>query len=271
MSRRRIRLCNDVVVVTGAASGIGRELTKRWVSLGARVAMLDIDRQGLDTLSQALPQGRTLAIPTDICDAIACEKAVEDVVAAWGRINILANNAGISHHSEFRNTKISVLRRVMEVNFFGTVNLTHAALPELLKSQGRIVVLSSVAGFAPLIGRTGYAASKHALHGFFDTLRAELRCDSVSVTLACPTFTKTAIDDNAMAGDGGSLRNGKKKVVGKLLRPEDVAEVIVDACEKRQDRVLISPLAKASYWLSRLVPPAYERAMRRSTTPAPVS
>lgn len=259
-------LVGDVAIVTGAASGIGRELTKQWVALGARVAMLDIDGEGLQELAELIPEGRCLSIETNICDAQACRAAVAQVTKAWGRIDILANNAGISHHSELRDTNLDVLRRVMEVNFFGAVHLTQAALPELARSQGRIVVLSSVAGFAPLIGRAGYAASKHALHGFFDTLRAELRDDGVSVTVACPTFTKTSIDDNAVSGDGSRLST-EKKVVGRLLRAEDVAASIIEACERRQDRVLISPLAKASYWLSRLVPPLYERAMRRSAGP----
>ncbi|MCP4447666.1 MAG: SDR family oxidoreductase [Myxococcales bacterium] len=264
MPRHATALNDDVIIVTGAASGIGRELTKEWVRIGGRVAMLDVNREGLDEVSSTLPAGRTLCITTDICDIGACQAAVETVTKTWGRIDVLANNAGISHHSDLRNADLGVLRRVMEVYFFGTVNLTHTALPELIKSQGRIVVLSSVAGFSPLIGRTGYAASKHALHGFFDTLRAELREQKVYFTLACPSFTKTAIDDNAMAGDGSSLCKDKK-VVGKLLRAEDVAAAVIASSERRQSQVLISPLAKASYWLSRLVPPAFERVMRRTT------
>lgn len=255
---------SPVVVVTGAASGIGRELVRQWGRAGARVALLDIDRAGMQELAlelgvESIP---TLVVECNVRELSACRQAVGEVVDRGGGIDVLVNNAGISHHSELRYTEVQVLRRVMEVNFFGAMQLTHAALPHLIRSRGRIVAVSSVAGFAPLVGRTGYAASKHALHGFFDTLRAELRSEGVTVTLACPSYTETSIDDNAISADGAEPL--AKKTTGKLLRAQDVARAIIAASEERKDRVLISPIAKASYWLSRLLPATYERAMRRS-------
>ena len=258
------RFEDQVCVVTGSASGIGREMTRKLMAARARVAMLDIDSDGMNALVQEFPERELAAIDCNICQIDACENSIAQVVKKWGRVDMLINNAGIAHRSEFRSTELSVIRSVMEVNFFGAVNCTHAALPHLLASNGRIGVLSSVAGFAPLLGRTGYCASKHALHGFFNTLRAELRDEGVSVTIACPSFVKTAIDANALGGDGPS-DNADKRVVGKLLEPEHVATIILDAMGKRREQVNISPIAKASYWLSRLLPPLYERAMRRST------
>ncbi len=252
-----------VVIITGAASGIGRELARHWASLGAKVALLDIDLAGVNQLASEIGSDQSIAIHCDICSIEDCQQAVHKTLKAWGRIDVLANNAGISHHSKVTETDLPVLRSVMEVNFFGTTQLTHCALPHLMKSKGRIVVLSSVAGFAPLLGRAGYAASKHALHGYFATLRAEMRSYQVAVTVVCPSYVETAIDRHALSGDGGPLRESKT-TVGKVLQADAVAKAIINACAARQDTLLLSPIAKLSYWISRLAPQTYERAMRRS-------
>ncbi len=254
-----------VVIITGAASGIGRELARNWARLGAKVALLDIDIAGVNRLASEIGSDRCIAIHCDICSLEECQQAVHTTLETWGRIDVLANNAGISHHSKVVETELRVLRSVMEVNFFGTTQLTHCALPHLIKSKGRIVVLSSVAGFAPLLGRAGYAASKHALHGFFATLRAELRKHEVAVTLVCPSYVETAIDRHALSGDGGPLQENKS-TIGKMMQPDAVAKAVINACAKRQDTLLLSPIAKVSYWLSRLAPQTYERAMRRSAS-----
>ncbi len=131
---------------------------------------------------------QALALNCDVTDAASCADAIRSAVERFGGVDVLVNNAGITHRSAFATTDPAVLRRVMEVNFFGAMNLTHHALPHLLRSRGAIVAISSVAGFAPLIARTGYAASKHALHGFFESLRSEVRSQGVDVTLVCPSF-----------------------------------------------------------------------------------
>jgi NADP-dependent 3-hydroxy acid dehydrogenase YdfG len=261
--RRSQAFSDKVVVITGAASGIGRELARNWAKLGAKVALLDIDIDGVNRLAGEIGQDRSIAIHCDICSLQECQQAVRTTLDAWGRIDVLANNAGISHHSKVTETDLPVLRNVMEVNFFGSAQLTHCALPHLIESKGRIVVLSSVAGFAPLLGRAGYVASKHALQGFFATLRAEMRPHKVAVTLVCPSYVETAIDRHALSGDGGPLRESKT-TVGKVLQADAVAKAIVNACAARRDTLLLSPIAKLSYWISRLAPQTYERAMRRS-------
>jgi len=138
----------------------------------------------------------------DVADDADCVRAVGDCIARYGRLDVLVANAGISHRSAFASTDAAVIRRVMEVNFFGAVNCTRAALPHLRSVRGAIVAVSSVAGYSPLVARTGYAASKHALHGFYDSLRAELAEDGVDVTLVCPSFVATGIGRNALGGDG---------------------------------------------------------------------
>ncbi len=259
--RNRDSLAGKVVVVTGAASGIGAALARQLAELGARVALLDRDLEGAETLARSCPPGRALAVACDVCDAAACTAAIDRVVDQWGGIDVLINNAGISHHSPFERTEVSVIRRVMDVNFYGAVHCTDAALPSILSRRGMIVCVSSVAGFAPLVGRTGYAASKHALHGFFDSLRAELAGRGVGVLIVCPSFTRTSIDASAISGTGARLGTGRQ-AVGRLADPDTVAAAILRATARRKKRLVLSPVAIASLWLSRLTPDLYARVMR---------
>ena len=256
------RLDGKVAVVTGGAGGIGRALADAFEAVGAQVALLDRDAEALAEAA-AERGGRPLVVRCDVTDPAECAAAIAAVEAELGGVDVLVNNAGISHRSPFTSTDPSVLRRVMEVNFFGAVHCTAAALPSLTARRGRIVAVSSVAGFAPLVGRTGYAASKHAMHGFFDSLRAELVGSGVSVTIACPYFTDTALRTHALDGKGQS-GSAPPPSLGKPLAPEDVAEEIVRGCIDRRRLVVSGRVGRASWWVSRLAPAAYEALMRRN-------
>jgi len=263
-------LRGKVVAITGAASGIGRALTLRFAVGGARVALLDIDADGLEAVAaEVRARGCEVEVlRCDVCDPISCEAAVAAVEERWGGVDVLINNAGITHRSKFVDTELEVIRRVMEVNFFGTVHCTRAALTSLIARRGTIVALSSVAGFAPLFGRCGYAASKHALHGFLDTLRSELRADGVEVMLVCPSYVATPLSDNALGGnaapDGSDGDRLPQSPVGKQQTPEQVADAIFGGVARARRRLLPSALSKASYWLWTLMPSAYERVMLAS-------
>jgi short-subunit dehydrogenase len=187
---------------------------------------------------------------------------VAAVVQRFGTIDVLINNAGISHRSGFASTDLDVIRRVMEVNFFGAVNCTKAALPHLVARRGLVVVVSSVAGYTPLVARTGYAASKHALHGFFDSLRTELAPQGVDVMVACPSFIATHIDRNALGGDGGPVRHAQV-TVGRPLTPEDAAGQVFAAAQRSQRLLLIGRTARAAWQLNRFAPRLYEFIMAR--------
>ncbi len=250
-----------VAVVTGAASGIGRATAGAFAAAGARVVLLDVDESGLGAAAREVGG---VSLVCDVRDPTACEERVAKVVEALGAIDVLVHCAGISHRSLFEETDLGVLRRILDVNFFGVANLTKAALPALIRSRGSIVAISSVAGFAPLLGRTAYAASKHALHGFLDTLRAEVASRGVHVLIVCPSYTRTPIDDRALAGDGRPGAGRGKTVVGRLLEPAEVAGAVLDGVTGRRRLVCPSAVSRASYWLSRLLPSVYERAMRRS-------
>ncbi|MFA5915319.1 MAG: SDR family oxidoreductase [Burkholderiales bacterium] len=252
------------VVITGAAAGLGRSLAQAFAAAGARVAALDRDAAGAEALAAELrQQGRqALGLACDVSDAAACERAMTAVIASFAGIDVLVNNAGISHRSAYRRTEPEVIRRVMEVNFFGSVHCTRAALDALIEARGLVIVISSVAGFAPLIARTGYAAAKHALHGFFDSLRSELADEGVGVLLVCPSFIATGIDRNALGGDGQPARHGQQ-IVGARARPEAIAADIVHAARSGRNLLLPGRMAKLAWWVSRLAPRYYARAMAR--------
>jgi len=255
---------DKTVVVTGAAGGLGRSLCLHFGAAGARIAALDREAEGLQILAYDLAaQGCEFHTQTcDVTDAAACAQAMQAVHARWGGIDILVNNAGIAHRSALVATRLEVIRRVMDVNFFGAVHCTHAALTDLRAARGLIITISSVAGFSPLIGRTGYAASKHALHGFFDSLRAELADDGVGVLLVCPSFIDTGIDRAALGGDGRPAGHSRL-TTGRQATPDEVAEAILQAAAHGKTLLLFSPTARLAWWLSRCWPTLYAALMRR--------
>jgi NAD(P)-dependent dehydrogenase (short-subunit alcohol dehydrogenase family) len=250
------------VLITGSAGGLGRALAMEFAAAGARIVALDRDAAGLESLCAELQSaGRDcLAQPCDVTDAAACEHAIAAGVERFGGLDVLVNNAGMSHRSAFERTDPAVIRRVMEVNFFGAVNCTRAALPALLAARGLVIAISSVAGYTPLIARTGYAASKHAMHGFFESLRTELAPRDVAVTMVCPSFIATHIDRNALGGDGGPVRHAQVKV-GRPLTAEEAAARIVAAVAQRPRMLFVGRTARQAWWLSRVAPGLYERIM----------
>ena len=255
------------VVITGAAGGLGAALVRAFRRVGAHVVALDRDVAALEALQReesrhpgeaALPW---LSAVCDVTDFDACEAAMTQTIARFDGIDVLVNNAGISHRSAFAQTRMAVLRRIMDVNFFGAVHCTRAAIDSLRARRGMIIAISSVAGFAPLIGRTGYAASKHALHGFFDSLRTEVESDGVSVLMVCPSFIDTGIDRAALGPDGRAAAQARK-ATGTPAQPAQVAAAILDAARAEQRLLLFGATSKAAWWLSRLWPARYAAMMK---------
>src|SRR3546814_735386 len=167
-----------LVVITGGCAGIGRALAVRMAQAGARLVIFDLHQDALDGLVQHLADHHNadaLGLCCDVSDAEAVQRAIALVVERYGGIDVLVNNAGITHRSPVANTSLAVFERVMAVNFYGALHCTQAALPSLVSRGGQIIVLSSLSQYSPVPNRAAYNASKHALHGLFETLRFELR------------------------------------------------------------------------------------------------
>lgn len=253
-----------VVLVSGGCSGIGRALVLRFAQAGAYPVILDLDQAALDSLVQHLREHlnvEALGLRCDIADAEAVQCAVAQAIERFGGIDVLVNNAGITHRSLFIETELAVFRRVMAVNFYGALHCTQAALPSLLARHGQIVVLSSLTGFAPLLYRSAYNASKHALHGLFDTLRMELDGTGVAITLACPGFTATDLRKNALVGDGSVIRQPALVLGAQVASPRDVAEAIYQGALRRRRLLVLSNVNWRARLLARFFPRLFEKLL----------
>ena len=254
-------LAGSSVVITGAAGGLGRALASRFAMAGGSLSLIDIDGDRLDAAAAEHPD--TTSIVCDITDTVSCADAISRVIERHGSIDVLINNAGMTHRSAFIDTDPAVIRTVMEVNYLGSVNITKAALPSLIEGSGAIGVISSVAGFAPVLGRTGYAGSKHALHGLFDTLRAELAPLGVDITIIAPTFISTGMQDRALGGDG-TVTDHPQSRVGGQVDPATVADRVYRGIERRRRLVVIGRVGHLARAMTAVAPGIYERMMSRS-------
>ena len=253
-----------VAVVTGAGGGIGREIVKELLHRGAKVVAVDINPGLLKRLRENL--GRYGALYTyriDITDFNSVKDLAGNVHREVGKVSYIFNNAGAVHRSLFVETKVEVFKKVVDVNLWGSTYITKVFINDVIENRGAIEVTASVAAFAPLYGRTFYAASKYALRGLFETLRSELKETGVTVTIVAPGFTKTPFEQAAMGPDGSRLKRPRKKV-GKYLKPEKVARKIVKSVERNKKFVVLSTVGKLSYLFTRCCPSLYEFLMYKS-------
>ncbi len=251
---------HKTVVITGACGGIGRALALRFGEASARIALIDIREQELETFSEHL-HSRNISAHTylcDITDSTQVEQTFQRIQDDMGSIDTLINNAGVTHHSRFEETDISVFRTLMDTNYFGALNCTQASLDSLLKHQGQIITMSSMSGFAPLLNRSAYAASKHALHGLFDCLRVELREKGVQVMLVCPGYTATDIYQHALQADG-SVSNHPLQREGEATPPTVVADEIFCAARRNRRLLVMSNVDWRARLFARLFPGIFER------------
>ena len=212
------------VIITGASSGIGKSLAFELAANATNIVLAARSVDKLNKVAEAIKSSTSsvLIVQADVSKEEDCKRIIEECIRRFSGIDVLINNAGISMRALFAETNLDVLKRLMDVNFWGTVYCTKYALPYLLKSGGSVVGVSSIAGYKGLPGRTGYSASKFAMHGFLETLRIENLKKGLHVLIACPGFTASNIRNTALAKDG-SIQGESPLDEAKLMSSEEVA------------------------------------------------
>ena len=248
----------QVVIITGASAGIGKALALQLARQGAKVAIAARRAQRLEEVAaecRALG-AEALVVPTDVTDEAQCKALVEKTVAAFGRVDMLINNAGLATTALFDEfPDLSLFRHTMDTNFYGAVSCTYYALPYLKQTKGRIVGISSLGGITAIPYNTPYCASKYGMHGFYDALSMELYQHSVGITLICPWWVATEFHTAQLNKDGvprGAAR-GQDMYTSKTMSAERCAEITLQAAYKRRREVLMGPGALA-VWLKVFAP-----------------
>ena len=246
---------DKVVIITGASSGIGLSCVKAFYRRKAKVVLAARSIEKLTAITNELdPRGdRCLAVKTDVTLEQECRELIEKAVAKFGRIDILVNNAGISMRAIFDDVEIHVLRRVIEVNFWGTVYCTKYALPYIQQSKGTIVGISSIAGFHGLPGRTAYSASKFAIHGFLESIRIENMKKGVHVLVLAASFTSSNIRKNALDAKGNP-QGETPKHEDQLFSPDRVAKNLIRSIRKKKRNRIMSLEGQLMVLFQRIIP-----------------
>ncbi|SEA58634.1 SDR family oxidoreductase [Pedobacter hartonius] len=247
---------DKVVIVTGASSGIGKSCAEEFAKRGAKVVLAARQFVTLCEIAAGLEQKygvKALAVQADVTKEEECEQLIKQAVSTFGKVDILLNSAGISMRALFIEMDLSVIRTVMEVNFYGAVYCTKFALPEILKTKGAIVGVSSSAGYRGLPGRTAYTASKFALNGFMEALRTELLRKGVLVMVASPGFTTSNIRVTAL-DKNGEMHGATNMDEGKMMSPEEVAERIANGIAGRKRDLIMTVQGKLAIWMNKLFP-----------------
>ncbi|HOO38648.1 MAG TPA: SDR family oxidoreductase [Deltaproteobacteria bacterium] len=256
---------DKIVWITGASSGIGEALAHTYSTEGAQLILSARNEARLNEVRNLCTNPeKHLVLPLDLADGNALPDKCSEVLKRFGRVDILINNSGVSQRSLVAQTGLEVDRRIMETNFFGTITLTKAVLPSMLERKaGHIVVISSVAGKLGTPLRSSYSASKHALHGFFDSLRAETWKQGIHVTIVCPGFIRTNISINALTADG-TPQGTMDEAQACGMSPKDCAEKIVRAVEKNRAEVYIGGKEILGIYLKRFVPGLFDLIIKRA-------
>lgn len=252
---------DKVVAITGGSDGIGLALTQKLLDLGAQVATCARNQEKLYDLQVQYPGAPLHTLVADVSNFNDCKNFIDSTFAQFNRIDILINNAGISMKALFKDAEPDVFRKLMDVNFFGALNCTKIALPHLLQSRGIIVGVSSIAGYRGLPGRSGYSASKFALHGWLEAIRTELMNDNVHVMWVCPGYTKSNIRNTAL--NEHSRQQGESPLdEDKLMSAEAVADHILDAISRKKRTLILTAQGKRAVWLNKLFPGLADKLTR---------
>jgi short-subunit dehydrogenase len=252
---------DKVVVVTGGTDGIGRALVERLINEGAKISTCGRNHDKLYHLQTEFPSAALHTMVTDVSSENDCRRFIELTIKVFGGIDVLINNAGISMRAELTEASVEVIKKVMDINFFGSVYCTKHALPALIERKGTIVGVSSIAGYRGLPGRSGYSASKHALQGWMEAIRTELLDSGVNVMWVCPGFTTSNIR-NAALNKEGDAQGESPMDEGKMMSAEECAKRILSAIEKRKRTVIMTFQGKQTVFLNRFFPGLADKFVR---------
>jgi short-subunit dehydrogenase len=250
------------IAITGGSDGIGKALVEILLTAGANVSTCARSEQKLKELKNEQIGKPLLYVPTDVSVYEDCKKYIDTTISTFGSIDILINNAGISMHAELRDADVSVFKKVMNINYFGTVYCTKLALESIIKNKGTIVGVSSIAGYRGLPGRSGYSASKFAVNGWLEALRTELVVDGVNVMWVCPGFTKSNIR-NAALTENGTVQGESPLDESKLMTSEECAQHILDAIAKRKRTLVLTFTGKRTVFMNKFFPSLTDKMVRK--------
>lgn len=255
MNRKSQFFKDKVMIITGASSGIGLASVRLFASYGAKLVMAARSIDKLEAIAKELGNDpeHVICVKTDVSVEEDCRNLIEKAVSHYGRIDFLINNAGLSMRASFKEVELSVIRRLMEVNFWGTVYCTKYALPYLLESKGSVTGVISVAGYAGLPGRTGYATSKFAIRAFLETLRMEHLEDGLHVMVFAPGYTASNVRNAALLADG-TPQGSTPKDESKLMTAESVAEKLATGLFRRRREMILTALGYWDVWFYKRVP-----------------
>ena len=252
-----------VVVITGASSGIGKALAEKYAQEGWNLVIGARRLERLIALQQRFKDVNILPVKTDVTVEADCEHLISEAVSRFGQIDVLINNAGISMRALFADTDLSVMHRVMDINYWGTVYCTKFALPHLIKQKGSLVGVISVGGYIGLPGRTGYSASKFAVRGFLETIRIENMKTGLHVLITAPGFTASEVRISALTADG-SPQGETPRNEAKMMSAEECAADIFHAVEKRKRQLILTFLeGKFTVFLAKILPGFVDRMSYR--------
>ncbi|AFL86051.1 short-chain dehydrogenase of unknown substrate specificity [Belliella baltica DSM 15883] len=256
---------NQVVWITGASSGIGEALVYEYANKDYKVIISSRKKEALESVKgRAKNPNDIFVLPLDLEQNENFNVLVEQAISAFGHIDLLINNGGISQRSLAADTSLEVDRKIMEINYFGTIALSKTLLPHFISRQkGQFAVISSLVGKFGSPYRSSYAGAKHALHGFFDSLRAENFKKNIRVTMICPGFIKTNVSINALTGDGTPL-NEMDDAQNKGMSPESCAKAIRKGIEKHKEEILVGGKETYAVYLKRFFPSLFSKLIRKA-------
>lgn len=261
---------DKVVVITGGSSGIGKALAEKFGAKGSKIVITGRNPEALEETAKALrgQEIEILPLQADVSQEKDNERMVKEIINHYGRIDILINNAGISMRALFENVDVDVIRKVMDINFYGALYATKACLPHIAKNKGSIVGISSIAGYRGLPGRVGYSASKFALQGFLEALRTELLYKGVHVLIASPGFTSSNIRKKSLTADG-TAQGESPRDEKQMMSSEKCANHIYKAVKKRKKILILTTTGKLTVFLNKWCPGLMDKLVYKEMAKEP--